>query len=496
MPVAFYGKEFTFHDPDGAEIRVRGWGNQFVAVFETLDGFTVVKHPDTGYFHIATLSDDKTRLVPTEQRAATADTRALSLPRHIRITGEAARQEARRVRDQEGGQPRWEVRRAQWRNSRESGPDSEPPQPRAIGDYVGLCLLIRFPDVPDTISRQEVDAFCNRPGYSDRGNNGSVHDYFLDNSGGALRYTNIVTAYYTSRHKRDYYTDPSVPKGPRAHELIVEALDHLKRQGFDFSPLSADGDGHFYALNAMYAGPEVNHWGEGLYGHSGTLPSSFSVPGGRRFSDYQIVAMGDKLTLQVFCHENGHMLCHFPDLYDYGDNSSGVGAFCLMCDGRSDTNPVQICAYLKEQAGWAAQLTTITPGMSTTIPSTSNHFFIHRKNDLEYFIIENRQQAGRDSELPDAGLAIWHADTRVDGNENEQMTPTKHYECSLEQADGRFDLEHHRNQGDSEDLFAAPTATTFNNTSRPDSKWWDGTASGLNIKQISTSDTILTFKIA
>jgi hypothetical protein len=197
----------------------------------------------------------------------------------------------------------------------------------------------------------------------------------------------------------------------------------------------------------------------------------------------------------VFCHENGHMLCEFPDLYDYGKNSSGVGAFCLMCDGRSDTNPVQICAYLKEQAGWATHLTTITPGMNARISCTFNDFFIHRKDDFEYFIIENRQQGGRDSELPDAGLAIWHADARVDGNENEQMTPTKHYECSLEQADGRFDLEHRRNQGDSEDLFAAPAATTFNHTSRPDSKWWDGTASGLNIKQISTSDTRMTFKI-
>ena len=32
---------FTFEEPDGSQIRLLGWGNQFEAVFETLDGYTV-----------------------------------------------------------------------------------------------------------------------------------------------------------------------------------------------------------------------------------------------------------------------------------------------------------------------------------------------------------------------------------------------------------------------------------------------------------------------
>jgi hypothetical protein len=31
-----------------------------------------------------------------------------------------------------------------------------------------------------------VDDFCNKPGYTGFGNNGSVYDYFLEISGGAL----------------------------------------------------------------------------------------------------------------------------------------------------------------------------------------------------------------------------------------------------------------------------------------------------------------------
>ena len=38
MPAPFDGDIFRFTNPDGSEISVRGWGNQFHAVVETLDG--------------------------------------------------------------------------------------------------------------------------------------------------------------------------------------------------------------------------------------------------------------------------------------------------------------------------------------------------------------------------------------------------------------------------------------------------------------------------
>lgn len=63
--------------------------------------------------------------------------------------------------------------------------------------------------------------------------------------------------------------------------------------------------------------------------------------------DYQITDLGSQLTLRTFCHENGHMVCDFPDLYDYDDVNVGygVGHYSLMCYGGSDTNPVQVDAY-------------------------------------------------------------------------------------------------------------------------------------------------------
>jgi hypothetical protein len=51
--VRFDGQVFTFSQPDGTPIQVRGWADQYYAVFETLDGYTVAKNPAAGYWEVA-----------------------------------------------------------------------------------------------------------------------------------------------------------------------------------------------------------------------------------------------------------------------------------------------------------------------------------------------------------------------------------------------------------------------------------------------------------
>jgi hypothetical protein len=48
MSNPFYRKQFTFMQPDGTTLDVVGSGNQHSAVFQTPDGFTVVRDPATG----------------------------------------------------------------------------------------------------------------------------------------------------------------------------------------------------------------------------------------------------------------------------------------------------------------------------------------------------------------------------------------------------------------------------------------------------------------
>ena len=488
MPRPFSNKEFEFSQPDGTKIRFRGWGNQHFAYFETLDGYTVVKNPVDKFYNYAKLSADRNLLETTGIRVDTADPATLGITKHLRISKQAAQKVAMASVNRMTMTTRWQERIKEKKSAKKmakasGGIIAAPPERGTLGNYVGLCILVQFPDVPGTITGLEVANFCNQKGYTGYENNGSVNDYFSDVSGRRMNYTNLVTTYYTARNNRSYYTDPSIQIGTRARELIQEAIADLNASGFDFSNLSADNEGYIYALNVFYAGERVNEWNEGLWPHSWCLdPPGVDIGGGKKIFDYQITNMGNELTLGTFCHENGHMVCDFPDLYDYGYESVGIGDYCLMAyGGRDDKNPVQPCAYLKYKAGWADNVTAMKEGVYLARAGV-NEFFKFAKNSIEYYILEARLQENRDKSLPCFGLAIWHVD-ELGSNDNEAMSYENHFECSLIQADNKFDLEHKANLGDEGDLFNTMNSLgrRFGDSTMPSSKWWDGTSSGLEI---------------
>ena len=482
-----HGMLFTFTQPDGTEVQVRVWGDEFHSVVETLDGFTVVQDPATGACCYAELSADGDELISTGILAGDGRGVPRDLEPHLRVNPEASAAAARAARADFYS-----------RGVEEMGPafESEGPwEGPTTGNVAGICLLIDFSDCPATIAANEVDKFCNQNGYTGNGNNGSVRDYFYDVSDGNLTYTNHVpTAYYRATYPKTYYDDPNLPAGERARELILEALNSLEAGGFDFSLYDADHNGIVDALNCFYAGTRAGPWARGLWPHAWTV--SFTADGVSTYR-YQISDMGSFLTLGTFCHENGHMLMGWPDLYDYGYESNGVGKFCIMCYYTSATNPNEPCAYLKDIAGWA---TTTGLGTSTTglsVPSGVNtiYKFPHPTSTNEYYLIENRQKTGRDAGLPDAGLAIWHID-KLGDNDLEAMTPSSHYLVTLVQADGQWDLEHGLDYGDTTDLWKAPTYTRCSPFSTPDTSWWDGTASELDVYDISASGATMTFSFA
>jgi M6 family metalloprotease-like protein len=475
-----WGETVEIREPDGSSVEVRVWGDEFYSVGETLDGYTVVRDAETGMLSYARLSGDGRALVSTG--VAIADPPPVRIERHVRITPEAAREQALAARVEFerlalGGPYVPGVRG-------ERGPTT--------GPVVGITLLIDFSDDPGTIPPGNVDDYCNLPGYTGYGNNGSVRDYFYDVSDRRLTYTNYVpTAYHRASRTKAYYTDPNIPYGQRARELITEALTAMESAGFDFSLYDADGNGVIDALNCFYAGGVWNSWAEGLWPHAGWM--TFCADGVCT-ERYQITNMGTSLSLATFCHENGHMLMGWPDLYDYDGDSSGVGTYCLMCSSGSSTNPIEPCAYMKYKAGWAhlTVLTETTPTNPVSADSNVIYKFPHPYYWNEYYLIENRQQSGRDAVLPDRGLAIWHVDEYGD-NSNQEMTSGSHYLVTLVQADGNWDLENHRNYGDDTDLYGAPVYTDCTPYTYPNTNWWNGTASGHAFSNISVNGFLMTF---
>jgi hypothetical protein len=105
-------KEFTFHNPDGSQIKVRGWGNQSAAVFETLDGYTVVQDPVSGFYHYATPSADGSDLVAAgNSRRGEAAPETLALPKGVRPYNRPLQLAAPVPGSILTGQRQWEVRR-------------------------------------------------------------------------------------------------------------------------------------------------------------------------------------------------------------------------------------------------------------------------------------------------------------------------------------------------------------------------------------------------
>jgi M6 family metalloprotease-like protein len=488
-----------------ATLRVRGWGDQHRAIFETLDRHTVVENPRTGCYEYAALAADGKSLVASGRQAETEAPAGVELDPNLLRHHVAALQEDRGLLPRKA---RWQLRRERYRALRRSlarGEVSaealERPGRQTRGDFVGLCLPVQFPDEKGAIPEPEIAAFCNLSGYREFGNRCSVYDYFLDNSGGRLRYVTVVAPYYTARQRRAYYTDPEVPWGERVDELIGEAVDYHHAQGLDVRALTADRDGRILATNVLYAGGLVNAFQKGLWPNAWHLPRPRRLGPDRFAYAYQITEMCEELTLGTYCHENGHLLCDFPDLYDLGPEkgdfvSGGVGAYCLMGYGgeRDPRNPTDVCAYLKYTAGWADSAIRATDGLQVTLRAGHNDFVVHRRDDDEYYIIENRHRSARDGALPDSGLAIWHVDEAGDNN-LEQMLPERHYECSLVQADARHQLERQLWLGDRDDLFHAEWRDRFAGDTTPRSAWWDGSPAGLDVFDISAEGRTMTFRV-
>jgi M6 family metalloprotease-like protein len=506
----YLGKELEFHQPDGSPIAVRLWGDEFYIRVETLDGYSLVRDPVSGFICYAELNSDGSDFISTgipytgqtvekqKHSGLWPSAKGDGIKKGLRLKRQTVIEKADRNR---------QLLRRDKHGRILPAPDSgaysavhaqaDSPAP-LIGSIVGLTLLIQFPDVPATIPQAAIDNYCNQVGYTGYGNNGSVRDYFYDVSNSNLTYTNYVTVYYTALHNRSYYTDPSISYGTRARELIQEALlwlDNTSGQNFNFRTVSTDSSNYMLAINAFYVGPTVNNWAEGLWPHMSSMYGMFTSNEGVKSGVYQISNIGSSLALGTFCHENGHMICDYPDLYDYGYESYGAGNYCLMAYGGSDYNPIPPNPYLRDIKGWEnVTVFPHLPGVQYFLQSNSNtsYKYLNPNNSTEFFYIDSRTKTGRNSSLPDDGLVIWHIDENG-SNDNEQMTTSQHYLVSVEQADGLFHLEHNNNAGGSDDLFHAGYKDIFDNTTNPNAKWWNSDNSNLVIREISAVSSTMSF---
>jgi M6 family metalloprotease-like protein len=481
----YRGDQFELKQPDGSLIKVNVWGDEYYQRIESQDGYTLTKDED-GWIYYAVLSKDGKELISTgikytgtslEDARKFAGEKASKLPKEkgIKLSTEAVRKKRAE------GIARLGQNTSSLRTSGAQPGDFV----QLSGNVKGLALLIDFADEPATIPAATLDNMFNQFGFTGFGNNGSLRDYFYEVSNGQLDYTNEVLGYYRSTKPKSYYTTP----GTDVHELLQEVLAWADTQ-FDFSTLTTV-NGEIIAINFMYTGTAP--WQTGLWPHKSGI--SFYADGVHT-GDYQITNIDTSPTIATLCHENGHMLFNWPDLYDTDYNSTGLGNYCVMAYQGSSTNPVYPNAYLRMSVGWETpvSLNSLTGSVTVTANAHTSYIYTNPNNSDELFVIEARTKTGRHAALPDEGLMIWHVD--LDGrNYRPQRTPLNHYQISLEQADGAYDLESNINYGDANDLFDAGSYSSFTATTAPNSNWWDGTPSGLNIYNISAVGSTMTFEL-
>lgn len=429
------GLVVDYVQPDGTTFPVRVLGDEFYAVEQTLDGYTVIKDPQSGFWCYAEVNADGSALISTGivvknsggLRGGQSE-EIPDLPKNVQISSEAitaqieTRQDLLR-RDAKGRLLDTQPLRGL---DGEETPTVKPGPPgnQTVGDQVGLCILVEFSDQPGTFTPAQVDAHLNQPtGYTAFGNACSVNEYFRIQSGGKVNYTNIVTAYVTVPHPKSYYDDGSANNwgNSKSQELINDALDVLIAQDFDFTALTLNERNEIKCLNIYYAGRCSSGWSTGLWPIQWAIPrKTVDATNGISAYWFQMSDMKDALTIGTFCHENGHLMCNFPDLYPYNQGGvSEIGSYSLMSNS-GGTHPPNVDPYLKLHAGWAEIIDlTADSHLNGAVKSDHNTFYrLQNPQDFgEYFLIENRNTTlgfegpfGGASKLTgvDDGLVIYH----------------------------------------------------------------------------------------
>lgn len=313
------------------------------------------------------------------------------------------------------------------------------PQRKAAytGTKKGLVILMQFQNkqFQSAHNQEFYNRMCNEVGFNhtEAGytHNGSVHDYFLAQSGGQFDLTFDVVGPFTAQNNYEYYGQNVYTYGNRsdahAKDLIKEAANAANAAGVDFTQYDWDNDGLVDQVFVLYAGDNEAYGGSDentIWPHESSLWPVVYVSGSKRVSTY---ACASEMTytmpngIGTFCHEFTHCL-GIMDMYDTdydetGGTSYGMGSWDLMSQG-SDNNygytPAGYTSYEKYQCGWLTPITLTGEQEITNMKALSEggeaYIIYNKANNNEFYMLENRQKTGWDAALPGNGLLILHVD--------------------------------------------------------------------------------------
>ena len=295
------------------------------------------------------------------------------------------------------------------------------PTTPVVGQRKFLVVLMEFPDRMFRHSQQEFYALMNEEGYTTDGNQGSVHDFYKENSFGQLDLVCDVAGIYKAKHEMAYYGNNT---NGNAAALAVEAMEAAAAD-YDLTQYDSNGDGYIDGLHIIYSGygEEAGGGEDCIWSHQSTSGGFFCMYDGVKMNAYSCTpelrgAAGSGMSyIGVICHEIGHAL-GTPDFYDtnYAVNGQygGTGMWDVMGSGNWNNNgacPAHFNPYSKI---YDFQWSTVQDGnraMCAELKAKTYGDFIRidTRSTGEYFLLEYRHNSGFDRYIPGHGLMVWRA---------------------------------------------------------------------------------------
>lgn len=476
--------------PDGNILKVKVIGDEHLHFTVTESGDLLRKDPD-GFYRLAKISADgvlsSTGILPYSPEAPSA---AINL-KDISPSDIQARRSAKR-------------------KAAQSGLGLCTTNYPSVGNPKGLIILVEFSDVKfkSTSTYSGKDYFndmINGDNFTQFKGTGSAKKYFEEQSGGKFVPDFDVLGPVTLPQKMSYYGANDAYGDDIHPELMVthavEALDPT----VNFSVYDTDHDGIIDNIYIFYAGQ-----GEADYGSEDSIwPHSWDVRfaginrkvDGVTIAQYACSNEWDQSSpsgVGTFIHEFSHVM-GLPDLYHTTDaNASYTPDEYSVLDygpyNNDGRTPPNYGAYEKNALGWFEPIVLSGPEtVSLEEISTGQFALIPTEKSNEFFLLENRQQAGWDKYIPNHGMLIWHIDYEKNVFDQNIVNNTKNHQyVDIVEANNRQDYRY------SEGWTYPGTSgnTSFTSSTTPALKSWAGKAIDIPITGIKELGGIITFYVS
>ena len=311
-----------------------------------------------------------------------------------------------------------------------------------IGERKGLIILMEFSNqkfIRQNNSGKVIDPhalwndIANKEGLKNVNGvlvNGSIRDYFHDQSYGQFELTFDVMGPYLAKNKYQYYgrnaTYANGEFDQNPAELIVEACEAASKE-VNFKDYDWNDDGEVEQVYVVYAGyGEADfHDPETIWPHKSFFTNRLGAPLTLQDMIIDTYACSNELNpasriygLGSICHEFSHCL-GLPDVYDTRGNNPlpTAGFFDIMDSGNYNGDswyPSGFSSFERYFCGWLEPKRVKSLAEANVDELRPLHLYPDAylvseiEGSTDYFMVENRKKESWDKFLPSHGLIAWH----------------------------------------------------------------------------------------